>query len=70
MKVYFSSHFDSGHYLDHSDMENQALFNVKIAGPQGLLGLLEQKTGHSGKHKSHAERKINFIANTLLTRAK
>jgi len=60
MKVYFSSHFDSGHYLDHSETENQALFNVKIAGPQGLLGLLEQKTGHSGKHKSHAERKIEY----------
>jgi ATP-dependent helicase/nuclease subunit B len=61
MKVYFSSNFDSGYYLDYSDAKNQALFNLKVAGPQALLGLLEQKTGNTGKFKSHAERKIEYM---------
>lgn len=60
MRVIFSQYFDQGYYLDRSNPENEALFDISICGPKGLLSILERELGLSGSFSSQAERILGY----------
>ncbi|HDR52909.1 MAG TPA: hypothetical protein ENN90_15025 [Mariniphaga anaerophila] len=60
MDITFGIHFDQGVYIDYSNPKNAVSFNKLIAGPLGLLNIIERDLGLSGSFLSEMERKVRY----------